>query len=102
MHYLYVGVVCPVPPEIPNLNHTRSIVAAKSHYRFGDTMTYFCIAGYEPTLDPTIICQFNREWTVVPACVRKYFCSSVIKFPSPLLQVWFLLIWRPELSRRLV
>ena len=39
--------------------------------RYEDTVTYFCIHGYESHMNTTVTCRANKTWSTLPACVSK-------------------------------
>jgi len=38
-------------------------------YKYGDTITYACVTGYEITSgSATVTCQSNGRWSTIPNC----------------------------------
>jgi len=59
--------------DFPIVSNTNTSAITSTGIRYGDTVTYTCITGYEITSDSdTITCQSNRSWSTAPICDSKF------------------------------
>jgi len=55
--------------DLPEVSNTNSSATTSTGIRYGDTVTYTCVTGYEITsTSDTITCQSNRRWSTPPTC----------------------------------
>jgi len=63
---LVVEISCGNTPVVQKTNPSAT---TSTGIRYGDTVTYTCITGYEITSSSdTITCQSNRRWSTPPTC----------------------------------
>jgi len=70
---LVVEISCGNTPVVQNAN---SSATTSTRIRYGDTVTYTCITGYEITSgSDTVTCLANKSWSPPPTCNSKHFIA---------------------------